>query len=420
MIGHHTTVELAAASFVNNIFNLVIIFALGFSYAVTPMVGTLRGMKESGRIGEVVKNALAANSLLAVTLVAAMSVFYSFIGEMGQPAELLPLIRPYFLILLASLPFVCLFNVFKQFADGITDTSLSMWVLTGGNVLNIFGNWLLIYGHFGLPEMGLNGAGISTLLARAFMTLVMAVIFFSAGKYRVYSEGFRKGHLNGEDFRHVNSLGWPVALQMGMETASFSLTSIIVGWTGTTALAAHQIMLTVGQFGFMLYYGIGAAALIMVSNAVGRSDYREAHDYAYAAFRIVLVMAIAVCIPIFILRHHLGSLFSSDAEVNSLVALTVVPFILYQFGDAMQIVFGNSIRGLSYVRPLVFFAFIAFFVVSLPLAYIFAIVLKHGLVGVWLSFPFGLTTAGLLYMMTFRRRLAAVAKRGEWGCGVSY
>lgn len=129
MIGHHSTIELAAAAFVNNMFNLVIIFALGFSYAVTPTVGTLYGRCENEKIGEVVKNAVIANFLLAASLVSVMAIFYACIGYMGQPAELLPYIRPYFLVLLASLPFVCLFNVFKQFADGITDTALSMWVI---------------------------------------------------------------------------------------------------------------------------------------------------------------------------------------------------------------------------------------------------------------------------------------------------
>lgn len=413
MIGHHTTVELAAAAFVNNMFNLIIIFALGFSYAITPVVGTLFGMEKPRKIGEVVKNAVAANLLLALILVGIMTVFYFFIDRMGQPAELLPLIKPYFLVLLASLPFVCLFNVFKQFADGITDTALSMWVLIGGNVLNICGNWILIYGHFGFPELGLVGAGLSTLFSRIVMTCTMIAVFAFGRKYSVYAQGFRQGRVNRKDFMHLNHLGWPIAFQMGMETASFSLTSIIVGWIGTNALAAHQVMLTISQLGFMIYYGIGAASSIRVSNAMGQRDYVAARGNAYAAFQITLLVAVVVCIPIFFFRNYLGSIFTDNAEVSHLVSLTVLPFVIYQLGDAMQIVFGNSVRGLSYVRPLVLFAFIAFFCISLPLSYVFGIMLHLGLIGVWLSFPFGLTTAGLLYMMAFMRRLGKVEKEEE-------
>lgn len=408
MIGHHTTIELAAAAFVNNIFNMVIIFALGFSYAITPTVGTLYGRCETRRIGEVVRNAIAANLLLAAILVTVMTVFYAFIGSMGQPVELLPYIRPYFLVLLASLPFVCLFNVFKQFADGITDTSLSMWVLIGGNLLNILGNWVLIYGKFGAPELGIVGAGISTLASRIVMTIAMAVVFAFARRYCEYSRGFAQGRLNRADFLHLNKLGWPIALQMGLETAAFSLTSIVVGWIGTTALAAHQVMLTISQLGFMIYYGIGAATAVRISNAMGQRDWEAARCNAFAALQIVLVIAVAVSIPIFLFRYSLGGLFTSSADVSRLVALTVIPFVIYQFGDALQIIFGNSLRGLSYVKPLVLYAFIAYFVISLPLSYVFGIVMGFGLVGVWFSFPFGLTTAGLLYLSAFKKRLKAI------------
>lgn len=257
MIGHHATSELAAAAFVNNIINLVIIFALGFSYAVTPTVGTLYGQEKTQRIGEMVRNAICANLLLAALIVGVMGGFYLSIDHLGQPAELLPLIKPYYLVLLASLPFVCLFNVFKQFADGITDTALSMWVLIGGNILNIFGNWVLIYGQLGAPELGLTGAGLSTLASRVIMAVAMMVVFFSRRKYRAYAQGFLRGRINRADFRQLNLLGWPIALQMGMETSAFSLTSIIVGWIGTTALAAHQVMLTISQVGFMVYSASG-------------------------------------------------------------------------------------------------------------------------------------------------------------------
>ena len=408
MIGHHSTIELAAAAFVNNMFNLVIIFALGFSYAVTPTVGTLYGRCENEKIGEVVKNAVLANLLLAASLVVVMTVFYACIGLMGQPIELLPYIRPYFLVLLASLPFVCLFNVFKQFADGITDTALSMWIIIGGNLLNILGNWILIYGKFGAPEMGIVGAGLSTLISRIMMAVAMIVVFASAKKYQVYACGYREGKVNRVDFVHLCKLGAPVALQMGMETAAFSLTSIIVGWIGTSALAAHQVMLTISQLGFMIYYGLGAATAVRISNAVGQRDWEKARGNAYAAMQIVVGIGAVVSLVIFAFRNDLGGLFTDSKDVARLVAVTVIPFVIYQFGDALQIVFGNSLRGLSYVRPLVFYAFIAYFIVSLPLSYLFGIVMNMGLMGVWFSFPFGLTTAGLLYLMAFRKRLREI------------
>ena len=177
MIGHHSTEDLGAASFVNNMFNLAIIFATGFSYGLTPIVGSLFGRGEQKAVGRTLKNALLVNGLIGILLTLIMGTLYLNIHRLGQPEELLPLMRPYYIVLLISLIFVMLFNAFKQFADGITDTKTPMWLLIGGNVLNIIGNWLLIYGHFGFPEMGLLGAGIATLSSRILMLMVFIALF---------------------------------------------------------------------------------------------------------------------------------------------------------------------------------------------------------------------------------------------------
>ena len=182
MVGHYTTDDLAAASFVNNVFNLAIIFSTGFSYGLTPLVGSLFGKSDYTGVGRMLKNSLLANAIVSAVLVLVMGVLYLNIGRMGQPVELLPLIRPYYLVLLVSLPFILLFNAFKQFADGITDTRTSMWILLAGNAVNIFGNWLLIYGKWGMPELGVFGAGISTLFSRIFTLAVFVGIFMFSGK----------------------------------------------------------------------------------------------------------------------------------------------------------------------------------------------------------------------------------------------
>ena len=177
MIGHYGTHELAAASFVNNLFNLAIIFATGFSYGLTPIVGSLFGKNDYQAIGRVLKNSLLANGVMGILLTLIMGALYINLHHMGQPEELLPFIRPYYLILLVSLVFVLLFYGFKQFDDSITDTQTSMWILIIGNAINILGNWVLIYGHFGLPDMGLLGAGIATLFSRILMPIIFLVLF---------------------------------------------------------------------------------------------------------------------------------------------------------------------------------------------------------------------------------------------------
>lgn len=405
MIGHHSMVELAAASFVNTLFMLVIIFAMGFSYGLTPVVGGLFGRGERERIGGVVRSALAANTVPAVLLVGVVAALYANIGRLGQPEELLPIIRPYLIVNIVSLPFVCWLNAFKQFFDAIGDTRTPMYVLLGGNVLNITGNYLLIYGACGLPEMGLLGAGIATMTSRVLMLAAFAAMFFCARRYRIYRDGFIAHGTDRAVFRRLNALGWPLAMQMGMETAAFSLTAILVGWMGTVALAAHQVMLTVSQLFYMVYYGMAAAVAVRVSYFHGQGDRAAVRAVTWAGFHIILLIAAVVSVPIFLLRDDIGLWFNDSMEVSALVAQTIIILIVYQFGDGLQCTFANALRGISCVRPMMYVAFVAYFVISLPLSWLLGIRLGYGLPGLWAAFPVSLTCAGVLYHRCFRRRL---------------
>ena len=405
MVSRHGTNDLAAASFVNNMFNLAIIFATGFSYGLTPIVGKLFGKGKRGEAGGMFKNALLSNGTIAALLTLAMWVLYLNIDNLGQPVELLGLMRPYYITLLVSIPFVLLFNAFKQFADGITDTKASMWILLSGNVLNIVGNYLLIFGKCGLPELGLLGAGISTLLSRMAMLAISLIVFFNRKGYREYAIGFWKTGVSRMRQKELFFLGLPIAAQMGMEAASFSLTTIMVGWIGTTALAAHQIMVTVSQLGFMVYYGMAAAVAVKVSNYNGAGDTANIKRAASSGFHLITFMAVITSVLIFALRNDIGTLFTDDTSVVLLVAQLTIPFLLYQFGDGMQCNYANALRGIADVKPMMLFAFVAYFVISLPAGYIFGFVLDFGLPGVWMSFPFGLTSAGVMFYLRFRHTL---------------
>lgn len=401
MVGWHGTEDLAAASFVNNIFNLAIIFATGFSYGLTPIVGKLFGEGKQKEAGAVLKNALLTNGAMSFAVIAAMGVLYMNVHRLGQPAELLHLIRPYFAVLLMSLPFAMLFNAFKQFIDSITDTKTAMWIMLSGNVINIVGNYILIFGKCGFPELGLLGAGIATVLSRMAMLAFAMTVFLRSRRYRTYMHGFFSGQITVAEQKRLSKLGLPVAFQMGMETASFSLATIMIGWIGTTALAAHQIMCTIGQLGFMMYYGMAAAVAVKVSNYNGTGEIPDIRRSAKAGFCIIMVMAVFASLTVFVLRNEMGHLFTDNNEVALLVAQLAIPFIIFQFGDGLQCNFSNALRGIADVKPVMLYAFIAYFVISLPVGYLFAFTFNMGLMGIWLSFPFGLTSAGVMFYLRF-------------------
>lgn len=403
MVGHHSTTELGVASFVNNIMNLVIITATGFSYGLTPIVGGLFGREELPQAGKALRSALLANLMAGAIMMAALGILYFNVGNIGQPKELLPYIKPYYLVLLASMPFVMLFNAFKQFTDSITETRTSMWILLSGNLLNIVGNYVLIYGKLGLPEMGVVGAGVSTLISRIVMVALFCLVFLARKKMRPYREGFFKLGWSRQLVSRLVSLGTPIALEMGMETASFSLSIIMVGWLGTIALASHQVMITISQFTFMVYYGLGAAVAVRTSYFNGQDDRDNVRHTVVAGLQVMVALELLLSGIIFLLRNHIGGWFTDSAEVSSTVITLMLPFFIYQFGDGLQITYANALRGIADVKPLMVIAFIAFFVISLPVGYFCGFVLNLGLVGVWMAFPFGLTSAGVMMWYRFKK-----------------
>ncbi len=401
MVGQHSTEELAAAGFVNNIIGLILIAGMGFSYGLTPVVSSLTGQGRTADTVSWLKNSLVANTLLALLMMALLLVLTACLNHIGMPAELVPLMRPYMLILILSILPQMAFNAQKQFFEGIQDTRTPMWVMLIGNALNVVANWVFIFGHCGMPELGLLGAGIATLLSRIFMWAVMVWYFHHSAKNSMLSNHYRTSAVNSESLKHLALLGYPIMLQLGMEAASFSLSAFYVGWLGTTALAAHQVMITVGQLCFMLYYGMAAAVAIKVAFYRGADRMPDVQRVAMSGLLLTCFMGLCIILPIFLLRHQLGWWFTDSAEVASLVAIVILPMSLYQMGDALQCTYAGALRGMADVRPMIRIAFIAYFLISLPLGWLFGFVMNWGLTGVWMAFPFGLTSAGIMYYRRF-------------------
>ena len=394
MVGHFSTSDLAAASFVNSVFNIPILFGMGFSYGLTPLVGQFFGRGDKFRVGGLLRNSLLANFMIGLFLSVAMGIMYLNVHRMGQPEELLPLIRPYFLLQLTSLVFVMMFNSFKQFADGITDTKTSMWIMLSANLLNIIGNSLLIYGVWGLPALGLTGAGISTLASRIFMFVAFAILFFRKQSYRRYLVGYHRTTYNTGDLKVLNRMGMMVGLQMGMETALFSISGVMIGWLGTVPLAAHQVVASISTLGFMVYYGVGSAVSIRVSNFFGRGDIAGVRRATLAGAHLLGLLAISVSVFFLLVREHIGWLYTSSEDVVNLVAVLMVILVFYQFGDSLQIIFANALRGVADVTSMAVISFIGYFVIALPVSYVCGFVLDWGIEGIWLGYPVGLTLTG--------------------------
>ena len=411
MIGHHSTQELAAAGLVNNIYALVLISYMGFSYGLTPIIGRLYGMVRTDEIGQKVRNSLFANMVVGCIFTLAMVILYFNLSRIGQPEELLTLIRPYFIVNLISVLFVGVFNTMKQFLDGIGHTKVAMWVMIMGNVVNILGNWTLIYGVGPFPELGLLGAGLSTMGSRILMAAAMVAMVLGKKKFQQYRKDIIHSHVNKADFKEMNRLGWPVALQLAMESAAFTLSCVMVGWLGTIPLASHQVMITISQLFYLVLSGMASAMAIRVSHFVGQKDYQAVRRNAYDGWRLALLFSTLMGIPVFLFRHQIGGLFTDNVEVQQNVAVLIILMMVYQFGDGLQYTFANALRGIACVKPMVTYAFIAYFIISLPMGYTLGFPCGLGILGIWIAFPFGLTAAGYLYWHRFVKEVKKMEAR---------
>ena len=401
MVGQHSTEELAAAGFVNNLFVLGILLTLGFSIGAVSQIGALYAQDNKPRMMEILKSSLVADTLQGLLVGAALVGLYFMLPHMGQPDELIPLMRPYLVIQILSLPFICVSNAFRQFTDSINDTVVAMSIMLVGNVWNIIGNWLLIFGHMGCPEMGIEGAAWATWSSRLVILLLSLAVFYLRPKYKVYVRQMRKARMAWKDVRLLNMLGWPIAVQMGMEVASFTVVVIFLGWFGTHMLAAHQVMISITNLIFMFYVGISTAVSIRVSNHNGLHNMRGVRQAAFAGWEIILCMGVVLNIIVFLLRHDIAGAFTDNEEVSAIVTTLMWPLMLYQLGDGCQVTFANALRGMGDVRCLVPYSFLAYVVISLPLSYFMGVALEWKAFGVWMAFPFGLSTAAILYLRRF-------------------
>lgn len=423
MVGHYGTNELAAAGFVNSIFYFVIFLTLGVSYASTPLVGSAYGRKDYKGVFRILIESLIVNFLVGLFFVILLLLIYFNMetwffsqdsAHFHQPYEILDLSKQYMMMLIISIPFMTLFYACKQYLDGIGNTKVSMWVMLFANILNIVLNWCMIFGHCGFEPMGLQGAGLSTLISRIVQFAMILVVVF---KTRIVKDAMdvikddpqlmptKAGVV--EQLR----LGWPISVQLGLEIGVFNVCGIFMGWLGALPLAAHQTMYTISTLCFQVLYGIGAAGTILISQFFGVKAWGDIRKTASTAFFVGLLAVVLLTLCIVVFFKPLAACFTEDQEVVKLMWLILPSFIFYQLGDCTQIMFANALRGIEDTKPLAFIASFAYIAVCIPLCYVMSFVLDLGVSGVWMGIPIGLSLAGILFFIRFRRSMRALQNK---------
>lgn len=408
MVARCGTAELASAAFVNSIFMVAIVMQFGFAAGLTPLVGALFSRGDKAGVGAMLKAGFYTNLAVSAAFTLILGVIYFFVDRMGQSPDLMPLVRPYYLIMLCTLIPMAIFNSFQQASNGCTDTATPMWLIIGSNALNIFGNWVLIGGELGMPRLGLSGAGLSTLIARVAAMVGILLIYLLTRSRRPYMEGWRQAGGSGhrERCREVWVTSYPVMIQSGIECFLWSFGGVVSGWFGKVQLASYQVVNTIAQLGFMIYMGLGVATSIRVANLVGVRDFTGVRRITTAGLHLILLLATGASLLFWLCFHPMVSLFTPDRAVQLATVPLLLPLILYQYGDAVQLTYANALRGTARVKPLLWVALLAYIVVGCPVILWFAKGLEMHNVGVYYSFSIALIVAAVLLWQSYRRAVA--------------
>ena len=278
------------------------------------------------------------------------------------------------------------------------------------NILNIFGNWVLIYGKLGCPELGLFGAGISTFISRALMLMLFVLYIWKAEKFKDYIAAFRSALFSRVKMKHIFNMGYPVAIQMGLESSTFSFAAIMAGWLGVMELAAHQVVITISQLFFLMMQGLSFALSILVSNACGRGDYKGVREYAAKGYGMIVCISATLSVLLYIFRYQAAGVFTDSPEVSAMAVSLFFVLFAYQFGDGLQLCFANVLRGLQDVKPIMKVAFVSYYIIAIPVAYLLGFKTSLGLLGIWLGFPVGLTIAGVFFFLRYRSDMRKLAE----------
>lgn len=403
MVGQVGYIPLAGASLGNAIFYFFMTFGLGVSFAITPLVGFADGEGNKKQCGQVLRHGLVVNSILGVLLFLVVMVVANYLHLLGQEAAVVEQATPYmFVIGFSMIPFL-VFQSFRQFSEGLSMTKVPMVVSVSMNVLNIILNYLLIYGKFGFPELGLLGAGIATLIARIAMAIVMVGYVVSSNRFKPYLDGLGIKNLDFNLIKDLLRIGIPAGLQFVFEVGAFSMAAIMMGWINASTQAAHQIAINMASISYMTVSGLGAAAAIRVGNQLGMKKYKvmKRAVLSLVAMGVALMVVFAI---IFILgKDTLPLLYNNQPEVVKVASSLLVIAALFQISDGVQVISLGGLRGMKDVKIPTLITFLAYWVVALPLGYILAFKYDYGAEGIWYALFLGLTIAGIWVYIRFVR-----------------
>jgi MATE family multidrug resistance protein len=412
MVGKLGPTELAAVSLGNSFVFIAMSLGIGFSTAITPLAAEADGKKgiEEGR--SVFHHGLYLCTILGVFLFGLIFFSKPLIGLMGQPDNVVELAKPYLDIVAFSLIPLIIFQGYKQFADGMSETKYSMWATILGNIVNVVLNYLFIYGIWIFPELGIVGAGIGTIASRFVMLGYMHYMMQKKEKFQPFFEKFSLKNIKRSVNITIIRLGAPSAMQMFFEVGLFTGAVWLSGVLGIINQAANQIALSLATFTFMFAMGLSVAATIRVGNQKGLGDYKQLRIVAFSIFLLAVIVESFFAL-IFVLFHkQLPAFFvdmnnvedlAKNTEVIAIAGQLLLVAAVFQISDGIQVVFLGALRGLQDVKIPMYITFVAYWVVGFPISIYLGLYTELKGSGIWIGLLAGLSSAAIFLYIRFAR-----------------
>lgn len=410
MVGQLGTAELAAVSLGNSFVFIAMSLGIGFSTAITPLVAEADGAGNKANAKGALKHGLVLCTILGLSLFGIIWLCKPLMYYMKQPPEVVELAMPYLdLVALSLIPLV-IFQAFKQFSEGLSQTRYPMYATIIANVVNIVINYLLIFGSFGFPKMGIVGAAIGTLVARCLMVVYIWFLLKSKHKFQEYVTGFNFKKIEKKVMNKIISLGFPSALQMFFEVGIFTAAIWLSGVLGKNAQAANQIALNLSSMTFMFGMGLGVAAMIRVGNQKGLRNFKELRRIAKSIFFLTLLLEIVFALLFLLGRNWFPSLYldldselnvADNMEVLLLAGQLMLVAAFFQISDGIQVVVLGALRGLQDVKIPTFITFLAYWLIGFPICYYLGLYTDLKSMGIWIGLLAGLTASAIMLYIRF-------------------
>lgn len=402
MVGAISYKQLAATALVINGVNIPFVFGIGMTIAVSQMVSMANGKNDPKAVSHYLFNGFVLCAATAVFISLLLVLGRNFLHDLGQDPEVVALAVPFLKLIGLSLIPMLLFMTLKQFADGLEYTRTAMVLSLLALPVNVFLNWLLIYGNWGFPRMELLGAGWATLLTRILLFFALLLLVLKHRNFRPYI-AVRKTEwvVRKKTMRDLLGIGVPSSLQIGMEAGAFAVTGILIGTLGAVAQAAHQIALSCASFTFMVSMGLSQAGSIRTSNAFGRSDWPKINAIGKTTLLSAVLYGVFCAVVFVLFRKALPGVFTENSDVQALAAVLLLMAGIFQISDSTQAIGAGLLRGIKDVKTPTVLIGIAYWVVGIPVGYFFANFLKMGATGMWLGLILGLTFASVFLQTRF-------------------